>query len=407
MKVYDQLLELFQKSQTGEISPEDFFKAFWSKMVQLTVEERKKMLLHSDEFASLSDGLKARHMFTRGMASTFSAEFENAIMFCGEALPLFQELNDAAGSMACCTMTSISYKSIGQLDRAQQFMQEALKYLDQTAGDSRFGFFQAITCYQCGELNMQFGKYEEAEKNYLKGLPYIEEGVEVQGRLESGLGITYMRMGKNDLALEYFDRALNSVKKHPNLLLESKIYSDISVFHLKNKEYKKALENQKMSLEIREKNNLLNPACTSYILLAEIFLELGESGLAIDFAQKAIEIATKLKTMIKLFEAHSILSKIYESMGDIKKAFEHYKLFNRYKDEVHNEEVGRRIEQLNTQHRIDSSEKEKEIFRLRNVELRSALDEIHDSFTYARRIQNSLLASEWYIGNSMKRLMKK
>jgi tetratricopeptide (TPR) repeat protein len=407
MKVYDLVYELFQKSKSGEIDPDDFFKKIWEKMVHLTVEERKKMVELSADFCSMGLPYQARHLFTKGMACTFSSDFQNAIVFCGEAFPLFTQLNDPVGCMACSTMTSISYKSIGQLDRAQQFMQQAVKYLDQATHDPRFSFFQSITCYQCGELNMQFQKYEEAEQNYIKGLSFLNEGQELGGRLESGLGIACMYMGKNDQAVQHFQKALDLVIGRGNLLLESKIYSDISLFHLKNKEYKKALENQKISLEIREKNNYLNPACTSYILLAEIFLELKESELAVEFAQKAVDIATKLKTMIKLFEAHAILSKIYEVQGDIKNAFEHYKLFNKYKDEVHNQEVGRKIEQLNTQHKIDSSEKEKEIFRLRNVELKAALDEIHDSFTYARRIQNSLLASEWYIGNSMKRLMKK
>jgi hypothetical protein len=49
-------------------------------------------------------------------------------------------------------------------------------------------------------------------------------------------------------------------------------------------------------------------------------------------------------------------------------------------------------------------QQEKEIFRLRNVELKSLLDEIQDSFRYASRIQTSLLPTDVYIEKTLKRL---
>ena len=206
--------------------------------------------------------------------------------------------------------------------------------------------------------------------------------------------------------MEYFQKALHSIEGGENFILESKIYSDISAFYLKNNELEKALENQLFSLKIREENNLLSPSITSYVLLAEIFLQKGDLKKSIEYAQKAIELSMKLNTKIKLFEAHAVISKAYEIQGNIALAFDHFKKYHEYKDQVHSEESMRKIEQLNARHMIETTEKEKEIFRLRNVELKSALDEIHDSFTYARRIQNSLLPSDRYLFNTLNRLIK-
>jgi hypothetical protein len=138
--------------------------------------------------------------------------------------------------------------------------------------------------------------------------------------------------------------------------------------------------------------------------MAELHLKTNEPKFAIEYSLKAIALAEKLNTPIKLLDAHLLISKAHELTNQIDKAYEHLKIYNKHKDEVHNQEVIRKLEQMSTQHKIDSSEKEKEIFRIKNVELKLALDEIHDSFKYASRIQNSLITSEKYIHNALQRL---
>jgi tetratricopeptide (TPR) repeat protein len=131
---------------------------------------------------------------------------------------------------------------------------------------------------------------------------------------------------------------------------------------------------------------------------------LGNLEEAIRLGNLAVEQSTKLKTIIKLYEAHQALSKVYEKAGNPEKAFEHFKLYHKYKEEVHNSETVRKIEQLQNYHKVEIMSQEKEIFRLRNVELKFLLDEITDSFRYASRIQTSLLPTEIYIEKTIKRL---
>lgn len=404
MELFDEVLGSLEKSKKGEQSPEIFYALLCERMASLKGEDRKKLLALSKEYCEGSEELEALHLLSSGMAATFFANFNEAIENCSRAIETFIKLNHHAGIMACSTMTSISHRSLGHLDKAQLYMKQAIEHLNQINGEGYFLNFQAITCYQAGELCQQFKKYSDAEKLYLRGLSFLENSKELKGRLESGLGMNYMQTGDMKNAELFLKLALKSIEGGYNTLLESKIYSDIGLFHLKNGDFEEALRNQLISLDIREKYKMLAPACTSYILLAENYMELNEMEKAIEFANKAIERSKQINTIIKLFEAHLILSRIFEKQGKVKEAFENYKLYHKYKDEVHNQDVIRRIEQINSQHQIETSEKEKEIFRLRNVELKSALDEIHDSFVYASRIQRSLITSEQYIYNSLKRL---
>jgi hypothetical protein len=148
----------------------------------------------------------------------------------------------------------------------------------------------------------------------------------------------------------------------------------------------------------------VNPAVTNYIQLAEIHFLVGDLDEAIRFGNLGVEHAAKLNTVIKLYEAHHVLSKIYEKAKCPDKAFEHFKQYHKYKEEVHNSETIKKIEQLQNNHKVELMSQEKEIFRLKNVELKLLLDEITDSFRYASRIQTSLLPTEIYIEKVLKRL---
>jgi serine phosphatase RsbU (regulator of sigma subunit) len=59
--------------------------------------------------------------------------------------------------------------------------------------------------------------------------------------------------------------------------------------------------------------------------------------------------------------------------------------------------VIRKMEQMKNQFKVESAEQEKEIFRLKNVELKAAMDEITESFRYAKRIQTAILPPDHLI----------
>lgn len=406
MNIYQSLQQTIDRVKAKDLEPEQFYTELWPKIVTLTKDQIKVVLLFSEDLSVESEKSMAVHNFAVGMCSVFLGDFVKAIDYCQNAYKTFLELEYDPGTMAACCITAIAHRSMGQLDKAQQWLQLSNDYLGKLSVDNPYYYFQAITSYQAAELCREFKKYEDALKHYERGINFTFDNVELKGRLESGMGVTYMDLENVEMAKTYFQKALDSIKDSENFLLESKIYSDLSIYYRKIKDLDLALHNQLNSLRIREEHNLTSPIITSYVLLAQIYFDKGEPDNCIEFATKAIEKSTQLNTIIKLFDAHEIISRAYEAKGETEKAFDHYKKYHHFKDVVHNDEVARRIEQINLGHQLDTKEKEKEIFRLRNVELRLALDEIHDSFTYASRIQRSLLTSEKYIRTALDRLNK-
>lgn len=104
--------------------------------------------------------------------------------------------------------------------------------------------------------------------------------------------------------------------------------------------------------------------------------------------------AEEMNIKIKLHGIYKVLSEIYEAKGDVWEALLFYKKYQIGKDEVLSQENSRKVKQLTMNYQMEAMQKEKEIFTLRNVELKSAIEEIESSVRYAKRIQNAILPSD-------------
>jgi serine phosphatase RsbU (regulator of sigma subunit) len=111
-----------------------------------------------------------------------------------------------------------------------------------------------------------------------------------------------------------------------------------------------------------------------------------------------LRMAEDLRALSLVAEAHAGLAKHYESTGQSEKALRSYKLYQKARESVQSEEAQNRLRNVEISHAIEKSEQEKEIYRLRHVELKKAYDIIDEknkditaSISYASRIQHAML----------------
>ncbi|MBP7807880.1 MAG: tetratricopeptide repeat protein [Bacteroidia bacterium] len=381
-----------------------FYSEIIAKMVHLSPAQRISLISKAEKLNEQDTIGLGNLALIKGMRSIFEADFYKALEELLLAKDYFDVSDAYGGRMSTENLLSVCFRSIGQLEKSQVHMQSAMKALEKVERGNPYWYFLPVTFYQAGELSVHTKNYDAARDYYEKGMQFVDDNPELKGRLLSGTGNLLMLTEHWEQALDYFTKAVSIIEKSDNYLLQSKLFADIGNFYLKNGDHQKALENQNRSLELRLAKNLINPAVTNYIQLAEIHLLLDNVEEAIRYGNLAVENSIKLKTLIKLYEAHYILSRAYEKAGQPENAFEHFKQYHKHKEEVHNSETVKKIEQLQNNHKVEIVAQEKEIFRLRNVELKFALDEITDSFRYARRIQTSLLPTEIYIEKTLKRL---
>lgn len=404
MEVFADIEEKIDAALAKKGDSIEFYREILAKMVHLTPSQRKTLIAKAEKLNEQDNEGLGNLALIKGMRCIFESDFNQSVQDLSIAKTYFDDSVAYGGRMSTENLLSVCYRSIGQLEKAQVHMQSAMKTLEKVEQGDPYWYFKAVTLYQAGELSVHTKNYEAARVYYERGMPFAEDNPEVKGRLLSGLGNLLMLNTNWEQALDYFTKALAIIKTSGNYLLESKLFADIGNYYLKGGDHKQALENQYKSLEIRLAKNLVSPAITNYIQLSEIYLLQNNVSEAIRYGNLAVEHSIQLKTVIKLYEAHKMLSLAYEKAGQPDKAYEHFKQYHKYKEEVHNSETVKKIEQLQNNHKVDLMTQEKEIFRLRNVELKFALDEITNSFRYASRIQNSLLPTVIYIEKTLKRL---
>lgn len=188
-----------------------------------------------------------------------------------------------------------------------------------------------------------------------------------------GIGSCYYLMGDSSKAELYLMKAnsgeqTNYTKANACYYL-SKLYFD-------KKENTKALNFANEGIAVSEKFmiNDYHALCTG--MKGTIFLESGNPAGAIAFIEEAIRISGKIDNKRIYFSLYKDLIKAYDRTGDYIKKSEAYEKLYEYHIEYLENRSKLKIKQLNSEHQIEKAKDEAEIERLKNVELREALDKV-------------------------------
>jgi len=345
----------------------------------------------------------------------------------------------AKGQAYACLNLAAWHFQRSENKEALELLTDALGFFNNQKKEP--GYAAALT--YIGNIYESFGDYETAleycqnaynaasETGYKEGL----------GEAQSVLGLIYSRLSDYDRALKAYKDGLRIREELNDQLAVASSLNRIARIHTLKKEYEEALENYNKSLKIRESLDQKGVLAWTYLGLASTYeemedyesaklfydrilddpeqcldnrcklqstlglgrtlynLELGEKALTC--FMKSLDLADNLEAKPLQVEAHYALADYYECVGEFEKALFHYKSYRKIRESVLNDETRNRLKNQQIAFAVEKSEKEKEIFQLRNVELKSAYDEIHhknkeitDSINYASRIQAALLPQD-------------
>ena len=318
-------------------------------------------------------------------------------------------------------------------------LKEALKYFEST--DDKLGQTRALNFL--GNVYDNYGQYENGLNKTLKGLQIASQINYKEGEADllSTTGLIYSRLSDYGNALNAFTQSLKIREESGDFKAASSSLNLIArTFSLKG-DYSKALEFYNKSLNNRIEHNDTGGLPWNYIGMASLFEKMQNDEAAISHYQKsmeiigkdgdvrvkmhcllglgkiesrkknlkvalaylneALQIAVSLKSKPLQYDIHFALAEAYESDNDLSQSLHHFKAFHRLKEEVLNAETGNKLKQQQIGFAVERSEKEAEIFRLRNVELKAAFrqieeknKEITDSIHYAGGIQSAMLPAD-------------
>lgn len=290
--------------------------------------------------------------------------------------------------------------------------------------------------YLMGNLHESIGDYENGLNHCMQALKLVKESGdrEIESETTSVLGLIYTRLCNFTKALEYYQQALDIRNELGDEAAAASSINRIAMIHRLSKEYDTALDYYFQTLTIRQRIGQTDAIPWTYLGIASTYEDLKKYSEAKDYyrmgllnsdrrcalqcrmgiarimaksdhdedAQKefleALSLAEEIKAKPLQAEIHFSLVKHYESVKKPDTALEHFKKYYALREEVLSEETRNRMQKLEITHATETAEKEKEIYRLKHVELKAAFDiieeknrEIISGISYAQRIQQAIL----------------
>jgi len=327
-----------------------------------------------------------------------------AFEILNESIENFKEINAKKWIANTHATLGIIHNTIGNSESALYNGLRALDYYDSNPQDLND---RVMLYYILGTIYKDLKKYEDAKNFYLKGVD--QAGTDKGnwgGRIFTGLANVFAALGNYEEALNYSFIALEQMQTEGNHIGISRAISDIGIIYKKQKKYPEALQYLEEGLAIRLKHNFKQFVISSQIEIAETLCEINRYNEALAHLAGAESIAIEINQLPKLAKIYQAISEVYKLQEDYKASLLYAEKLIILNDKIFKTETETRIKNL--QNSL-VKEKEDEIERLRNVELKNAYSliseknkEITDSINYARIIQQGIFPSSIELNDCLK-----
>jgi signal transduction histidine kinase len=302
-----------------------------------------------------------------GYCQLIFSNLEEVLRHSRLAVEKFQALGDEKGEATALDNLAMAYQRLGNYDQALQYAFACLELNKKI----HFKRGEAWALHTIATIHAEVGDLEQALENFEEALRMFREIQYPLGvaRMLSLIGSQYESQGDYEKALQYHQESLRSYETlDVSIAVATAITSMGSALQkLGNKE--RAREYYLRSLDLARKLGSQEFEAAVLLHLGRLYTDIGEHPKAREVLQQSLLIMERLKAKPTLFRIHLALSNLYESTGEHEKALEHYKIFNRIKEEVFNDESNAKLRNLQIRMKVESVEKEAEIQRLRYVEL--------------------------------------
>lgn len=317
-------------------------------------------------------------------------------------------------------------------DASMKYLADAFSWFENNKHET--GYVRALLLK--GNIFESFGDYEKTLKFWLEAYKtsIAISDTESEGESCSQLGLIYSRLCNFPKALEYFKRGLKIRVELGDENAAASSLNRIGMVLRQTKRFDEALEHYFKSLEIRKRNKQVSAIPWTLLGIANTYedihkypesleyYELGSTGgdkrctmqcvmgagrvysltgkvhQAERSLNQSLRMAQELNSQVLIAEAYSALAAHYELSKKPDKALISFKQYLKAKETFQSNEVQSKLSNIEVAHAIEKSEQEKEIYRLRHVELKQAYDIIDEknkditaSINYASRIQRAIL----------------
>ena len=231
------------------------------------------------------------------------ANYPLALEFYNKSYDLSEKIKDTVGISKALNNIGIIYKSNQNYDKAIENYKKALK-IQRKIGNKR----------NIAKVLVNLGIVSTRKKDYQIALHFFEDALKLSKEI-------------NDL--DHISTCLNNI-------------GDVYLLHNNNLSYQYYEEAIKINIEIEDQPGL----CHSYIGIATAYFNQKKYDEALTNILKSKKLSNKLGLISYQIDVYELLSEIYKSKGQYKKAFSSHQQFKILNDSLFNKENIEKITQL-------------------------------------------------------------
>jgi len=377
-----------------------------------------------------------------------------ALDYYNKSLLLHREINNMPGIAGGLNNIGFIYYNFGDIKKALDCWQQSLK-LEEASGNE-VGL--ANTLNNLGAAYENLDDTASAYESYRKSAA-IEKKINNKHGISISLinlAHVYHKQKQLDNSLNYYQKALvlqEEINDHSGTAI---ILSAIGLINSQKGNYNHAIDYLNKSLTLRKNVGDKQSVTQSYMQLGSVYLQKSNAlnmpdkkllNIAYLYSDSSLKMALDLNFPEAIRDAEKTLSEIEVKRANHKAAFEHYENYIKFRNQINNQEIKKAGIKNQLKYEFEKKEavlkeqQEKEnilanelnqrqkiaiwlvvaglllviifsVFVIKNLRLtrkqknviENKQKEILDSIHYAKRIQNSLLPNDSFIGKTIKRL---
>lgn len=324
----------------------------------------KELIKNDDQRARI------RMMMTQATAKTIKSELFDALKIFKHVEEEIDDLND--GQLKAILMSGFGavYYFLFKFDKAIEYYYLSLKLCE----DDNYHIGVANCYNNIASLCEKIGDKAKAIDHFKAALEKFEIVGDTQGiaRATGNISLTYCNLREYDLALDYGIKALELARANKNEMQIALVLNNVGEIFKLTKQATKALEFYRQSLEIAERMHMNLEIAVAANNIAECYADLKNYSEMEKYLDYALPIIEKCNALTLLKNNYFIRSRHAHEIKDFHTAYHYQEKFMQVNDKIVNEETARKTAELRTIFEVDRMEQEKEIYRLKNVELANA-----------------------------------
>ena len=286
---------------------------------------------------------------------------------------LCAELGDPQAAADALNNTGVAYFHLGDYTHALDYhfrAQAAFRTSEHPSGEVHALINIGMVYFERGHFQEALDAFSQAQKgeaedDYTKAL------------LCNHLGRTYLALGHHEQALAHNQESLALMNTLADPLGASYTQDDLAAIYLQLGQTDEAERCLLESLAVKRGAGDSKGEAEVCLQLGGLYLHKGQLEPALDTLHEGLACAQASHAKIEIHKAHQALAEAYKKNRQFREACFHLEKHTQLSKEVFNQESDLRLQGLRVQHEVKETEREKELYRLKNVELAQAIEALH------------------------------